>query len=602
MREDFTIIVVIVKQVIENYEKKLEQLQIINNSSVEVYKNEINKLKEDIINIVDIDLEVFNKVFKESGMDDGELNKSLEYIRTIKILLENNINNSTTFKLFDSQKKYIELFFDKVNKIEENNKKILEDNKLEIDNINIKLNKYKELLKMINDNNSKVFIEDIDTINSLFDECDIDSYTKRKVLLSLIKYNKEVFDRLLLEDNMRPKLDKLDINEVIDLFKSFGYDFMVLSDKDRENILYYADLSNMEDIFTCLRDYNFPMFNLKTSGKKLALILINCDKDTFKDIVDYSKTKGILPSDLVGLIPALIKQTNYTSNNGKGPGGDRGDSPIIGGKSDDYKKNIKFLEKLGFRIDYIFSKCREILIMKHERLKNNYRKFVEYGFSFNSNINGELTHPAFTCFLTGDFERVVDQFIESGELGYKYIKNNMSRITTVSSPHALIFYNIYASYMDRDEFGEELIPEGPFVNPNSKKLMLRGEITRYSGSGYENKEYRGLNEDNKKEKTMTIDFDFINKELFDKAVEDYYESGDTILVNLTYNDDNLESIEKYTDVNCPYRYNFDGILISKIKVLIIYNVLKNKKLDTYDNSLLYAIELKPELYPKSRCI
>ena len=587
MREDYSVLVVILKQVIDEYEKKIEQLKIINNSSVEMYKDEIHKLELDLMNIVNIDFDVFKKVFEDSDMDQVEANKALEYIKTIKILLENNVNNSTTFKLYDSQKKYIDLFFREVSKLRDRNNKILEENKYEINKLTPIYEKYCHLLKLVTDDRSREFIEDMDLINDLFNECDIDSFTKRKILLSLVKYNKEVYDRLMLDERIKPKIDKLNINEVIELFNLFGYDFMILDEGLRNDILSYADLSNMEDIFNCLNDLSFPMFNLKTSGKKLVTILINCDKEIFTEIVKYSEQKGITPKDLVSLIPALIKQTKATRE-GKGPGGDRESSPIIGGRSEDYKKNIKFLEDIGFRIDYVFNKCREVLIMNHERLKENYKKFIEYGFKFDSNSKGELSHPAFSCFLTGRFEKVVDQFIETSELGYKYIKDNMSRITTVGDSHSTIFYNIYASYMDKDNLGEELIPDGPFVNENAKKIRLRGEITRYYGSGYEDIPYRGITDENKKEKTMTDDISFINKDLFEKAVEEYYD-GDISLQDMTYNDESLDRLDSYTDIDCPYRYNFDGILISKLKVKRIYNVLKNRGLDSYENSLLFAV-------------
>ena len=198
-------------------------------------------------------------------------------------------------------------------------------------------------------------------------------------------------------------------------------------------------------------------------------------------------------------------------------------------------------------------------------------------------------HPALTCFLTGNFEEIVDQFIEISEDGLDYVRQNMSRICNIPSPHSLIFYNIYASYMEQDELGNDLVREGPFVNvKNGKKLLLRGEITRYNNSGYKNTPYRGVTEENKKEKTMTIDITMNNKSKFDSAIEDSKYNSINI-IDLVSNDSKLEKLEKYTDKVNPYRYNFNGTYISKLKVRRIYNILKNYNLDDESNSLLYAI-------------
>ena len=59
--------------------------------------------------------------------------------------------------------------------------------------------------------------------------------------------------------------------------------------------------------------------------------------------------------------------------------------------------------------------------------------------------------------------------------------------------------------------------------------------------------------------------------------------------DLTTDDEQLEKLEEYTDKNNPYRYNFNGTLISKLKVKRIYNILKNYGLENYEDSLLYAV-------------
>ena len=59
--------------------------------------------------------------------------------------------------------------------------------------------------------------------------------------------------------------------------------------------------------------------------------------------------------------------------------------------------------------------------------------------------------------------------------------------------------------------------------------------------------------------------------------------------NIKVDYDNLERLEEYTDQTNPLRYNFEGTLISKLKVKRIYNILKNYNIHELEDSLLYAV-------------
>ena len=73
------------------------------------------------------------------------------------------------------------------------------------------------------------------------------------------------------------------------------------------------------------------------------------------------------------------------------------------------------------------------------------------------------------------------------------------------------------------------------------------------------------------------------------AAVDAINHRDDELYNLVFNDERILALEEYTDISDPLRYDFDGVLISKQKVLRIFNILKNQQLDGLDDSLLFAI-------------
>ena len=136
-------------------------------------------------------------------------------------------------------------------------------------------------------------------------------------------------------EKVEPKIEKLDVNEVEELFKKYNYEFKKLKSKQQEFILNYASISNMDEVFETLNRLKFPHFDLPKESSKLATILINCDKATIEMVVDFSKSRGITPYDLTSLVPVLVEQR---SRNIKKPGQvtpPKEENQIISGKSKD---------------------------------------------------------------------------------------------------------------------------------------------------------------------------------------------------------------------------------------------------------------------------
>lgn len=570
------------KEIIEAAIASIEEQkqQVLNNSSIHKYEKELESL-EDYHNILNVDLGVIKEVLNTLDYTDEEKLVIYKFIGSIKTLLELNKTKNTTFTISEQQISHLKMFLEKA---KERKAEIEKETEEAQTGLNQKQNSYKEFLKKITNPNNKSFITELALLDEMFNELNIDTGTRKLILIEILKYNKELFNKHMVSEKVEPKIERLDINSVEELFKKYNYDFKALKPKQQDFILNYASISNMDEVFETLQRLHFPHFTLPKDSSKLATILINCDKATIEMVVDFSKSRGITPYDLTALVPVLVEQR---SRNVKNPGQinpPKDESPIIAGKSKDYMDNVEFLENLGFDIHYIYNKCRELLVVNHERLKQNLEAFRTYGFKFDQDSLGNLTHPALSCLLSSNFIEVVDQFIEICPKGFAYIRDNMSRILTYSDPKGLLFYNIYASYMETNEYGDDLTPEGPF----NKYFQLRGEITRYAGSGYKNIPYRGVTEENKQEKTMTIDPPIKNKELFDEKVEEV-KTECKPLKNLLQSTTALDKLDQYIDQNNPFRYNFNGTLISKLKVERIYNILLNYGLEDQEDSLLYAV-------------
>jgi hypothetical protein len=555
---------------------KIDELNNINNSFSN--KDIYTKLREDYNNIIYLDIEEAKSILKRLDIEVTETDEIIRYLSAIKKLLEMNRDNNTSFEIALKQKKYIDLFLDKVDEFFKIN---------EADNKN-KINTYTKISnlssKLLDDINKYKFIDKMDDLNYIFSEIDISLEDKRDILIEIIKYNEEVFKN---KSNNKTKeiyvRDKLDSDLLIDLFSKYNYDFNSLDETIKNDLLVYGDLDNIQSLFKSFEEINFPRFDLKKMGRILSIILINSDSETFKRIVKYNFSKGLSLKDNLKILPALVKQTKkervrIDSFN---------DSPIIYGKSDDYIKNVEFLESLGLSLNYVYSKCKVLLVISNKKLLDNYKTYSLYGFGNVEDTYGELSDNALSCLKSNHFEEVCDQFIEIDKYGYQYVKENKSILQTIWDPYDIIFYNMYASNMVEDNLGNKLIPEGPFNVASTGRVTLKSYIKRAPCSKYYNILYRDINNSNKKEKTMTIDINLENKDLFDEAIKN---SNACDIVNLVEEDDlRLDRIKDYIDSSVPIRYNFNGTLISKPKVLRILNILDNYDLGNLEDSLLYSI-------------
>ena len=593
MPEEQVTLITLLREVILGYEDKLVELETVNSSALTMNRDKIERFRDDIQAIIDIDLHVIEDILNELNLDPEEKEKTFNYLRRVKQLLQLNQREGTTYKIQGNQLSQISHFFERIDEEIEKNTKIQDEHMRNVGKLTSICKKYKKLLGLLEDKNNTTFIDDVDLIALLFKECSIDEKTKRNILLSIMKYNKTLFDKNLATNQFEVHLKRLNVEDVKRVFSEHGYDFCELKPREQEDILKYANLNNINEMFECLESLEYEKFDLtKSMGRKLAAILINCNKDLFTSVVNYSKQKGINQNDLLDILPALIEQSPHhrRKSTKRTPGDPKPHSPVMCGRSDDYIKNIEYLESLGFKMDFVMNKCRDILIMPNERLIENCETYLKYGFTFNQDENGTLRHPALSCLQSLRLAEIADQFIEICPEGHQYIKENMSRLKSITSPNHLIMYNIYASYMTEDNKGRKLIPEGPFVlrKNQSSKLRLRGEITRYPDSGYKDIPYRDIEEDNKEPATMTIEVPIKNKEEFDEAVKATDELEEK-LPNLVENDENLRKLDEYIDPEDDIRYNFNGVLISKLKVERIYNILKNNNLEDLEDSLLYAI-------------
>ena len=241
---------------------------------------------------------------------------------------------------------------------------------------------------------------------------------------------------------------------------------------------------------------------------------------------------------------------------GHGPGGGNGDTPIIGAFNN-YVRNRELLLEKGININLVITKCKTLLGTPYQKVKENFDCFEFYG------IPESVYNRTLYSLTATDPLSAIDQFIEVG--CYRYILSNFSYVSRM--PDDLIFYRIVKA----GQLGDSIYSERKTQN-----VEFLGKISNDSKNGY------GISRDNKQDVVSQYIPNF--NPMYDEAVNKDRNAGPILLANNNYF---IKAIEEYKIDDL--RYDFNGVIISRFKVLRIYETLiKNRMAGTY-NAILYAI-------------
>lgn len=192
MLEEQTTLITFLKEVIREYENKIELLKKNNDSILILNRGLLDEFRDDINVITDIDLCLIETVLEEASVSKSVKEDILKYFDVVKKLLTLNKKNKTSYEISEEQLKYIRLFFDIVDELEKQNTKTHLNNLQKIAQINSNYTKFRDLLKQLENKNNKEFISDIDTIEILLNENKLSEKTKRGILINIMKYNQKL--------------------------------------------------------------------------------------------------------------------------------------------------------------------------------------------------------------------------------------------------------------------------------------------------------------------------------------------------------------------------------------------------------------------------
>lgn len=559
------------QEVISQY-KSLEKVDL--KTEEEIYNN----VATDFFNIVNIDLKILKKLILRFSISSDDGSQMISDLKVIIKLLKLSDHGDIESILNEEQMTTLNKFLINLKKDLDNNYEFI-NKQYDLDKINKEVRASRKIIKALLDPNNSTFITDTFLLNSVFKALDISTEEITDIFKFILKYNRQIYDYKTGNCNIKTLtlLGKTNVSELIDIFSKFGFDFESFSVKVKDNIMQFANVSNIENVLKSLKKNGY---DVKDEYLLMGLI-IGSDELTIDRISSLAFARGLLPDEVLKIGSILIKQScnrvksslihdrflifNFIDPN-----------LYVFGASDDFEKNIKELSKWGISVRYVYERAPQVLCSSNIVLAHNLTLFQEYGFSLKTRTN-KLSSPVISMLMNYTTYQIIDRFIEVHPLGIKYLRENLSVLKQIKRLEDLVFYKLYySSKNDKDNNAFMLI-----VDSNSY-LCMQGKVSGLSSIYYDS--YASINEDNKH---------IITKAYTPVYKRDYYalirNKIDHDIDARVFDSPYIQHINKYSDKEEALVYNFDGIRISKLKVLRIFDALLNAEILPDDESFLFAV-------------
>lgn len=594
------------------YSKLLLKLKGVNNS-----KN---------VNLAfSIDMGLFENVFgdTESVINDIKRLKELKAMYNMFY-----IDNKQTLEIIGICKKYSEILSDKIEflekELEDSSKKegILEEynNIREIISRNIDFNDVSKLLEFVKGMNIslKDKIDIIREINSQVFKIEAETLTE------------DVSDTEEIEVIDVVNISNINVEDVQALFSRYGYDIhSIFDDEDIDRIVKYGNLQNMEEILIAIKD--IKLNDDKKQSSKLANIFVLSNGEIVKTVLDNIKadSKANFSSNnyslseifnsYLNVYPLFIKGNKSLDKvNGKGPGGDGPINESVTGSFGKYLaiRNIIKSEDNDADINAMIERSGSVFVQCSARsFKKRLEKFKLYGAT-KDNYFGTLS-----CFLGNHSLDIIDVFRELGHDKYLFkggFSTTCRRVDNINMTLSLIkLYNkrgesIYFREPDGDKRKYYKL-KGYISTPKSGSkggMILAGDTRDMLDMGLIVKTSDIAFPKRNGEKGVILSelgrFENYCNRYYEENVTKYDEYDRIIsdnendnITSMSLNNIYIRELDDAYKVS-EYLYDIDGVMISRFKVLRVFETLLSNRLGNLDglfvaitrNSILTKDELE----------
>lgn len=569
---------------IEKFTNKIEQIILELNNKVSYLNNLLN---------VEISLDdmVWNLNEEQANDIISKIGDKLTGIETKCIIVfskytkeEKQIKKATN-GLSEVQRSIFGSVFDKLNAYN------YEKNNANVEKVKVKIDKFKSLLSKFN-RDGILLIDEFDLIEEILISNEFTTLEKIEIYNEINKINGKIYDlmnqnndeeeNVLSEDDL--EVTNLQSDELNSFFKENEikcFDDVIYERREapkysRLLLLYnklskYGKYDKMQSLidFIKLKNLEFVFKNpeiltntLLYSSVELLQNMINVSEENEMD------WRNALLRCPVYFYPAVRTNKKSSKNSTLG----ENNSSITGGLSN-YENNVKFLNSKNIKCSDVLSDCITFFSFKPSNNKKNYEFLQKYLIPLKDQYG--RTKKGFSALkYSGIFDNL-DIGIECG--CYEYYKDNITVLIDGRSNMYRIKLAEKENYSASDFFSEVNMKN----NLGVKKVLRRSVLRRDEFGKDKNETFNQYN-------AVTID-NYINSdtvELYDKILKSNENINITDISERDYYIQKLDSVYMKNDLI----YDFDGVIISRLKVLRFYQTLiSSPEIEPSYDVLLYAI-------------
>ena len=543
-----------------NIEKLIEILKR------EVSSNSINKIKKletikDQINTYAFSDEKMIYELNSCLSDENKFkNEEVDFLFFTKLsnqaknyLLENCLKDSER-KIFDSISKKIKDSIDFY--------KSEQEGTIDIKNLIRVLSGKKK--KLIDENDLEFIIKIIKNQFNTIEQIDI--------LNKINAINMEVYNNYKgnSDDSLELSEDDLEVTnieseEVKNLLESYGINYSLFSDSEKVALSKHGVLDKMKDILDFL-----VKEGLQEEIKRLysEIITKTLLYSSVKQLNQVKYTNNLDFAELVRTMPTILYPATRSKISAPKVNSGSNSTSATSGAMTNYIKNSELLRKYNISPEEIWNRCSTFFKQSYRANSDSIKCLDSYGISLY-NADGNLKE--IFSILGNRNPSIIDIYDAALEADAKdYALNNPSSIAP---------YQLYKFYMiklarkygmeNRDIFGNYTMPDKK-VFLRSKKIIENVNITADIENIFE--EYGA------------VEIELPNRDIYDNLtkIADIIEISEEVL-----NDPNIKALDQFKQNDDLY--NFNGVKISRRKVLRYYTLLKNNDKVIDITSIMYCI-------------
>lgn len=444
-----------------------------------------------------------------------------------------------------------------------------------IDNYSNYLEKCKKLLNQTINNNINL-ISDISLINSIIEKYDIKFIDKVRIFLEINKSNLDFYEKIKnhdqieevdIQDESNLKETNIDFEELKKVFSSLGIDLEEFNIKYITRLKKYGDIDKFVSIIKLLKENNLEY--IFKNQEVFVKILLYSNLEYINNIINICKKENIM--DIMKkfqtiFFPPVRDNVDINIKVG-GP-----NKFSLSGSYNNFVNNIKFLKDLGISPSLVMEKCSTFFVRNYKQSLNILKCLDIYGITLGQTVK-EIPFTVFRSAQTA--LKRLDEAIEFD--CYPYVINHLSRISDFNCNLHRIKYARKLANMN-----SPLGCTNPYrYSKSSNSIYLISLFSSNKDATY------GLKATDTKKMYEAVDVDTYNKKQLDIILE----SAESVIdIDLSIAEDPIiQELDNNFKVD-NIRYSFDGVIISRLKVLRYYKIFSIDPNITIDKStLLYII-------------